>query len=498
VQTADILVLAVYLALLVGVGLFLARRATGGASEYFVASRSMPAWAVAISLLATVQSAATFLGAPQQGASADLRYLLLNAGVILAALIVATVFLPVYYRLNVQTPYELLEHRYGPGARRMASAWYLLGRLLASGARVYIGAVPFSLAVFGHVSPATVLLCVALFMTLGALLTLSGGARAAIWTDVLQVAVYLGAALAIGAVILSHLRGTPIQALSRALEGPPGQGLIFLGPVGDWLDWSRPFTPLTAITGWMLLNLAFFAMDQDLTQRLLACRSAREATRSLVLNTVVLTLPVVGGFVLLGLLLALHFREAGLTVPPGNELITLYALSHSPAGVAGLFLAGVLAAGPAGINSSLNAMAASAITDLYAPLQARAGRALSDRQLVVAGRVATVVIGALMAGVAGLCVWWHDTQQRSIIDFALGIMIYAYAGLIGAFLGAVLPGRRHPFSALVGMPVGLACAVALQWASIGGRPLATPWQLLIASSASLAVCMLWPARPATR
>lgn len=494
--TADWAVLLGYLALLVGVAFLLARKRVGTQQEYFLASRSMPTWAVAVSILATAQSAATFLGAPEQGASGDLRYLLANLGVIVAAIVVATVFLPAYFRYNVQTPYELLERAAGPATRRMASASYLLGRLLASAARVYIGSIPFCLAFFGEVSAPGLLTCVLGFMAFGAVFTLASGARGAIWSDVVQVGVYLGAAIVIALALIAAIPPGEASIITRALAGKDGTGVTLLGPLSDSWNFAREFTPLTAITGIALLNLAFFAMDQDLTQRLLACKSAAHAARSLLINALAITLPVVVGFVLLGLLLALYFREVAV-VPLGPDgkpitsgdprLIIQFAFLHSPAGVAGLLLAGVLAAGPAGINSSLNAMAGSFIADLYRPLRP----ARDEGHYLRAGRLATVIIGLLMALVAVICIYWHAGSQRSIISFALGIMVYAYAGLIGVFFAAIIFRRLHPIAPLIAMPAGLLIVVlftVLESQKI--ISIAWPWHLVGGSLVSLAIASL--------
>jgi Na+/proline symporter len=497
----DVLVLACYGLALGLVGVLLARRARGGGSapanadEYFVAARSMPAWAVALSILATAQSAATFLGAPQQGASGDLRYLLANVGVLIAAVVTCVVFLPAYFRRNVQTPYGLLECAFGPATRRAASVWYLCGRLMASGARVYIGAIPFCLAVTGEVTPLGLLACVGAFMAFGAVFTLASGARGAIWTDVVQVVVYVSALVVLALVVLGKLPGGTLEGLSSALAGPQGTGPVLIGPASDSLELWREFTPLTCVTGVALLNLAFFAMDQDLTQRLLSCKSSTQAARSLMISTVLVTLPVVAGFVALGLLLGAYFRglEPGAALAVGDErMLMQFALAHSPAGVAGLMLAGVLAAGPAGINSSLNAMASSFVSDLYRPL--RPG--LSDAQAVRAGRVATVVIGVLMALFASACVYWHSHSDKSIISFALSVMIYAYAGLAGVFIAAVTLRHPPPWSGLVALPLGTGTVVALSFVQVqaptpsGLAPLAWPWQLVGGTLAAFGVCAL--------
>lgn len=172
----DWTVIGVYFGLLVGTGSFFAWRAKRlkTAREFFAGENTMPVWAVAISILATAQSAATFTGVPEQGYTGDLRYLATNIGSIIAALILATVFIPAYYRKRVTTPYQLLESRFGPGAKLATSIAYMIGRIFASGARVFVGAIPVSLAVFGDTSTEHLAISIAAFMIFGILYTLAG------------------------------------------------------------------------------------------------------------------------------------------------------------------------------------------------------------------------------------------------------------------------------------------------------------------------------------
>ena len=500
-HTADWAVLAAYVLLLLAAGWFLARREAKDTKGYFLAARSMPAWAVAISILATAQSAATYVGAPEKGWTGDLSYLLANLGVLVAAFVVSLVFLPVYYRLNVQTPYELLETTCGRAARRTASVWYLVGRFMASGVRVYIGALPFCLAVFGKVTPLGLVACIAGFMAFGAIFTLAGGVRAAIWSDVLQVGVYIGSAVVLLLILLGKI---PLhgEALWHALtQGPASadgthKGLTVVGPLSDNFNLAKPFTILTGLTGWALLNIAFFAMDQDLTQRLLACKDSKAAAKSLLINTVGITLPVVFLFCGLGLLMGLFYTRAdvmggALPLKPGSgggstDALVDFASLHAAPGVLGLMLAGVLAAGPAGINSSLNSMASSVVADLYRP--ARPNR--PEAHYVFVGRIATVACGIVMGVFAGFCVQLQG--RKDLIDFALGVMPYAYAGLLGVFAAAVLLRRVPVWAAVASMPTGLLTVIAIgQWTTW-----ATPWQLVVGSSAAFTVCLAgWLLQP---
>lgn len=508
-QTGDWVVLGAYVLLLLAAGWWFSRREAKDTAGYFLAGRSMPGWAVALSILATAQSAATFVGVPQKGFGVDFTYLLANVGTIVASIVVATLFLPAYYRLNIATPYQLLETRFGPGARRAASLWYLVGRMMANGARVFIGALPVAMAVFGKAEPDAwqIVLCVLIFMAFGAVFTLGGGVRAAIYSDVLQVAVYLGAAVVILILLLSKVPASPAQIAEAVVDPPagvPAPAFFRLG-IGDAKPWHE-FSLLTGLTGLALLNTAFFAMDQDLTQRLLACRSSRAAAKSLLSSTVAVGLPVVTLFLLLGVLLNVYYTRpdvtgtGGAALPAKADAMVDFVFAHCPAGVGGLMLAGLLAAGPAGINSSLNSMASSFVTDIYRPLHP--GR--TERHYVLIGRVSTIAAGALMGAFAAVCVYWQRGSGKQLVDFALGVMTFAYAGLLGVFFCAMFTRRGTGRSAVAALIAGFLTVVLLQpfvWMPLLRQPgidalrqqapwaaLASPWTLCIGTLVAFVVC----------
>jgi hypothetical protein len=290
--TWDWLVLCGYFAVLIAAGVWFARQGKGADSKtFFGGGGNAPVWVIAVSFLATAQSAATVLGAPEDAYRGDLRYLSTNIGGILAAFVLAGWFIPAYYRLGVTTPYQLLEHRFGPGAKIAASCMYMLGRVLASGARVFIGSVPVAMAIFGtgagDVQPMHIGVAVVIFMVFGALFTLAGGLSSVIWTDVIQVAVYVGGALLV-IVFLWRAIGADAQTVLDAVQhgGPDGSSKLRVlslgweGPGG--FSFKEPYTLITACTGWLLLLLAAYGTDQDLVQRLLATENARKGSLSII------------------------------------------------------------------------------------------------------------------------------------------------------------------------------------------------------------------------
>ena len=208
-----------YFALLALVGYLVNRQRAGNSQDYFLAANSMPVWVVAVSVLATSQSAATFLGGPDMGFRGNLSYLATNIGAIIAALVVMKMLLPRYYQLKVTTVYELLEQRFGASAKDHAGKMYLFGRLFASGARLYMAAIAVAMLLFNNIQAQSVVIAILLLAAIGLICTVAGGIRSVIYTDALQCAVYVSAALLVLGYLYSTL-GLDITTLYQALDNP--------------------------------------------------------------------------------------------------------------------------------------------------------------------------------------------------------------------------------------------------------------------------------------
>ncbi|MBT7616383.1 MAG: sodium:solute symporter, partial [Calditrichaeota bacterium] len=198
--TLDWAILAGYFLIIVVTGVIFTKRQRS-TDDYFLANRSIPMFAAAISFLATSLSAATFVGGPQQSYSGDLTYLSSNIGSIIAIIIVAVFFIPALYKQRVATVYGLLENRFGRPSSLSASGAFMIGRVFASGARLYIAALPASLILYGDIAIRHQLVAIALLTVVGIAYTYVGGIRTVIWTDVIQAVIFIGAAL-IAVVIL--------------------------------------------------------------------------------------------------------------------------------------------------------------------------------------------------------------------------------------------------------------------------------------------------------
>lgn len=475
---ADWLVLGAYFLLLAGTGWLFARRETRDTEDYFLGGRSMPAWAVAVSIVATSMSAASFVGVPESGYGGNLTYLTTNVGMVIAALVVALVFIPAFYRARVQTIYGLLERRVGPRAGHAASWAFLVGRLFASGARIFVGALPLSLVLFGvehGLEPANLVQAVALLTFVGIVYTLVGGVAAVIWSDVIQMVVLLGAAIGAVFLIIGWIDAPWSEVMAALRSG--GDALVAGGEptsklqlVDTRTDPRLPFTLMTAILGFTLLGIGSYGTDQDLAQRMLTCKSAASGSRS-VIGGILLGIPSVLLFLVVGLLLWVFYQRPELmganapAGPPndGRKVFLEFILSEMPNGLRGLMMAGLFAAGLSSLNSAINAMSSTFINDVYR----RRHPDLDERAMLRAGRIGVVVCGIVLGAFATLCVAWQaqagdEVRGGAILDFVLSVMTFAYSGLVGVFLSVLLLGRGSERSVVAALVTGFLLVAAAQ------------------------------------
>jgi solute:Na+ symporter, SSS family len=423
----------------------------------------MPSWAVAVSIVATSLSAATFIGAPELSYSGDLTYLATNIGMIIAAIVIAFLFIPRFYETQSASIYEFLERRMGVGARRAASLAFLIGRVLASGARVFAAAIPLSMVIFGidaGLEPQSLILSIAALSTVAVLYTLWGGISSVIWSDVLQYVILVGAAIT-AIVLISrsiHAPWSEVFDTLRNTSAPDGSEHASKLTLFDWsMDFKHPFAIPACLIGYTLLGIGSYGTDQDLAQRMLTCKDSKAGARSVIMG-ILLGVPTVLVFLVVGLMLWIAYQHPQLTDQPltrssdtgGLRVFLEYILTQIPPGIRGLMMAGLFAAGLSSMNSAINAMGAAFISDLYRPLNPEK----SEQHYVKLGRVSVVVAGIVLGIFACVCIYWIDANGYTLIDFALSVMGFAYAGLVGVFLTAALSKRGSNGSAIAALLIG--------------------------------------------
>ena len=478
-SAVDWLVVATYGAGLALIGRWAARE--GG--DPFLADRRVPAWAASFSVVATVLSAATFVGGPQQAFRGDWTYMVFKLAGLPALVIVGLLFLPRFYAAGTASIYGVLRQRYGEAAGRDASLAFLGGRLLASGARLFMAGIPLSWALFQSAELPQLALSIALVAAATGLYAVRGGMRAVVWTDVLQALVAVAVGVA-GLVTLWGQLDLPLEEVLRLLQGGERDKLRVLDPSTAP---DAKFTVWTGLLGLPLFLVAAYAVDQDHVQRLMTCRTPREALWAGVGSNLI-GWPVTLLFLALGSLLwvAAETQGTALVDASGDDRAVLvqYMLAELPLGLRGLMVAGVLAAAMSSLDSALNAMAATTLEDLVEPRRARRGQQplTTDERSTLARRLSlgwALTLGAL----ALLLAAWQEGSGRTLLEFALGVMSYAYAGLLGVFAVALFTRRGSAASVRRGLVTGalviLATEPRVQGLVIDSTALAFPWRLTL-------------------
>lgn len=446
--------------------------------DYFLTGRSVPWWAICFTVVATETSAVTFIGVPAAAYTGNMVFLQLALGYVVGRVLVSVLLLPAYFRGDVMTSYQLLEARFGPVVRSAGAGIFLFTRSLADGIRLFTTALVIAVVTGIPVTWTVVLLGSAMIVY-----TMYGGSAAVIWTDVVQMFVYLGGALVIATALLMQIDGGWSAVV--AAGGAANKFQIF-----DWsTDLSITYTFWAGLVGGLALAMATHGTDQFLVQRLLGARNAREAGKGLILSGVLVLLQF-ALFLLIGVMLFTYYQQVPVPamLTRADEILPIYIVTALPRGVAGFIVAAIVAAA---LSPSINAMAATTVNDVYL----RWVNPTADEHTVMRlSYRATFFWGMAQLLIALACQW----MTRSVLDAGLSILSLTAGPLLGAFLVGLASSRVGEVAMLIGMGVGVVL-LGLVWAL---TPVAWTWYAFIGSASTIlaayATSLLVPAQPGAR
>jgi Na+/proline symporter len=305
----DWTVLGVYFLLILGVGIA-AGRGNRGLTDYFLAGREMPWWAIGLSVMATQVSAITIISTTGQGYVDGTRFLVVYFGLPIAMVILCATLLPMYMRAQVFTAYELLERRFSPATRTLTSALFLMSRSLSMGVTLYAPSLVLAV-LLGWSESLTIVVMGATTV----LYVMWGGNRSVIWTDVVQMTViWIGIFVCVGIA----LHSLPAEiSLRDALA--IGQAAGRLHTIDLSASPRHPYTLWEGLLAGTFLALSYFGCDQSQVQRYLSGRSLRESRLSLLFNAA-LKIPMQFLILTTGVLVFVfyHFHPIPLLWNPGD------------------------------------------------------------------------------------------------------------------------------------------------------------------------------------
>jgi len=462
----DVAIVVLYLA---GITLFGIRFRTGQQNlrDYFLGGRTTPWWALSLSIVATETSTLTVIGTPALAFAGNLGFLQLVLGYLAGRVLICVLFIPQYFRGEFYTAYQLIEKRFGERTRSVAAGTFLLMRALAEGVRVAAIGLVVSVA-FGTGETMSVVLITLLTL----LYTFEGGLKAVIWTDVLQLAIYISGAVGAVFILLHQLPGGWGEVAQVAAA--TGKFDIF----NFTLDATTTYTFWAGLIGGTFLNMASHGTDQLMVQRLLAARSERDSKMAL-LSSGVIVFAQFALFLVLGVMLYAYNLHEPLVVPgqSNDRIFPEFVVRHMPPGLAGLVIAAIFAAAMSTTSGTLNSLASSSIVDFYRLRGAPPGESTKDdERFLRLSRRMTVLWGAVLLGL-GLVHW------GPVLEAGLTIASIVYGSLLGLFLLGILNRRASAKGALAGMIAGLAMMLYVKF----GTPIAWTWYVLVGTATTFAV-----------
>ncbi len=433
----DLAVIAVYMLGMLAIGFRFAKRQTS-TEQYFVAHRSIPAWAMGISVFATLISSITFIAYPGNGYAGSWAELVPGFMVIVVLGLVGALVVPFFRRVVRMSAFEYFERRFGYSVRAYTALGFAAGHFSKMGFVFYLVALTVRsltgwdmhtvIAVSGVVTVAY---------------TYLGGLEAVIWTDVIQ-GIILWFGIAISLVYLVVL-----------MPGGAAAGIK--------VAWANHKFALGALSGslsektfWVMAVYGFFwylqkyTVDQTIVQRYLVARSDREAIRGVGLG-VLLCIPVWALFLLIGTLTWSYYHLSGEPLPnfvtKADQVYPYFLATHIPAGLAGIIMASLFAAAMSTISSDLNCLATVGVEDFYRRLRPQA----PDRERLLAGKIMVAIAGALCTVVALLLA---RTNGNALSLYFTATSILA-GGLFGVFFLAFASTRASSAGVWVGIAANL-------------------------------------------
>ena len=439
----DWLVLGLYIAAIVGIGAW-ANRIQTDTEAYFVGNRSVAWWAAGLSIIATSFSAASILGVPGYAYAEDMWYLQYQLGDVLAAVVVALLFIPFFHRAKgLTTAYEYLEARFDLKSRLLGSSLFVLTVILRAGTLLYGAALLFSAVVPTDLVPGLdgVEEAVVLFGVIAIVYTVLGGISAVIWTDVIQFGI-----MTVGVIASIWVAGSSVPGgMDAAWAGADALGKL------DVVRTAEPFSGkslLTAVFGYGLLAMSLFGTNQQPVQRYMTVAEPRDAQRALLLGV---GAGAIGVFLslLLGVFLFMYYQAAPGELPADltpDQVMPHFVNTRVPPVLTGALVAAVFAAAMSSLDSALNSLSAALTVDWLARFRP---------QTTQAGRLRFAKVCVVTAGIVGIGVGIYAARTEApLIDLILSFMGYFAGGLLGLFLLGMLSRRATGTGAFTGAIVG--------------------------------------------
>ena len=429
----------------------LPRGDTSSIRGFFLGGRNMPWWAVGGSIIATQASALTFISVPAAVFmdGGDLTYLQMTFGFILGNILMALIFIKAYYKEEIYSPYDFMGNRIEPGVSQLARFLFMLGAVMSQGVRLLSTALVLSV-----VTGLNLGICIMIIGVFSMIWTLMGGITTVIWTDVVQFCVFtLGALFSL--LWIQNLFPGGMRDILTIADQKAKLAIIDLS-----LDPRKTYTLWVGLFGCSIFQLGQNAIDQVSTQRLMCCKSARDAQKSLLLAATGVSLNYLMLTVGLGLVAFYHVNPlpgetAQLMAREADRIFPYFIVTEIPPGISGLIIAALFAAGISTLDSALAALSQTSISGIYRPYFKKEA---SDLHYLKASRI-SVILWAIILSV--LAFFFHSLSSEGLLKLGLKVPGYVYGSLLGIAVLALF-GKGNRTGIVTGTVFSIAAVIGLQ------------------------------------
>jgi SSS family transporter len=498
---ADWLMVFVYLAGIIGLGLWFGRDQLN-TRDYFLGSRNISWWGIGLSIVAAETSALTIIGVPAMAYGGNIAFIQMIVGYVIARIILAVVLVPHYFKGEIYSPYQLFADKFGPGARQTAGGLFLLSETLAAGVRVYVASIPVKLILgdrilgFGTGDP--ILGAIFWFVALSLLYTYVGGVKAVIWTDAVQFGLFLLGGLFTLFYLPTISPGGAAGLFAKATEAGKLHWLNLV-PL-DGVSWVKfllgsPFNFWMGVIGGTVLVMSSHGAEQLIVQRVLACKNVADGRKALALSAV-LIFPLFLMFLMIGAMLWAFYQTHPFQIPlpeprPGikaNDFIyPIFMMTEVPHVLRGFLIVAILSAAMSSVSSALTSLASVSTMDFVK--HAMPGR--SEGFFLKFSKISTVFWAVALIGVAYL-----SRQVDFVLNAAFQLRGLTSGALLGGLILAVFRPKGSGRPVVGAMLISLVCMTSIQllpkmawssgaWMRVFETEVFWPWYTLIGTTITL-------------
>ncbi len=424
-----LLIIISYFLVLLGISYFTTRKADS--QSFYLGNRKSPWLVVAFGMIGASLSGVTFISVPgavgDGGSNMAFSYMQMVFGYLVGYLIIATVLMPIYYRMNLTSIYGFLEDRFGPVSYKIGAAYFLLSRVIGASLRLYLVSIVLDQFVLGPLG-IPFLLTVIISILLIWSYTFIGGIKTIIWTDTMQT-LFMLLSVILTIVFICNALDISFANIGTSIK-ESGLGQMFFFENG----WSDPNNFYKQFISGALLALVMTGLDQDMMQKNLSCKSLKDAQKNMFVFSIILIFANLL-FLSLGALLYMYANQMGIIIPEkSDQLYPTLALQHFSPMIGVFFILGLIAAAYSSADSALTALTTSFSVDILDIEK----KNLSDAQKKRTRLIVHVGFSLLLVVVI---VVFNALNDGAVINKVFIAANYTYGPLLGLYTFGVLHKR---------------------------------------------------------